>query len=36
MLNNVSFNISAGETVAFVGETGVGKTTLAKFAAAFL
>ena len=29
VLNNVSFNISAGETVAFVGETGVGKTTLA-------
>jgi len=29
VLNNVSFNVYAGEVVALVGETGVGKSTVA-------
>ena len=28
ILNNISFNVKAGETVALVGETGAGKTTI--------
>jgi len=28
VLKNVSFNVSAGETIAIVGETGSGKTTI--------
>ncbi len=29
-LNNVNFNVSTGETIAFVGPSGSGKTTLVK------
>ncbi|MBN3490812.1 ABC transporter ATP-binding protein [Acholeplasma equirhinis] len=28
LLNNISFNINNGETVAFIGKTGSGKTTI--------
>src|SRR5690606_13925192 len=28
VLKNISFNVKAGETVAFVGHTGAGKTTI--------
>ncbi len=34
-LNNISLTIPAGKTVALVGETGAGKSTLAKLAARF-
>src|SRR5699024_1987606 len=28
VLNNLSFNVHAGETIAFVGSSGAGKTTI--------
>ena len=35
VLNDVSLRIAAGETVAFVGETGAGKSTIAKLLTRF-
>jgi ABC-type multidrug transport system fused ATPase/permease subunit len=35
VLNNINLDIQPGETVAFVGETGAGKTTIIKLLARF-
>ncbi len=35
VFNNISFSINAGETLAIVGENGVGKTTLVKLLCRF-
>lgn len=35
-LNNVSFRVDKGETIAFIGATGSGKTTLISLGCAFL
>lgn len=35
ILKNVSFNVKAGETVALVGETGAGKTTIVNLVTRF-
>jgi ABC-type multidrug transport system fused ATPase/permease subunit len=36
VLKDVSFTVEAGESIALVGATGSGKTTVTKFADAFL
>jgi ATP-binding cassette, subfamily B, multidrug efflux pump len=35
VLNHINLNVDAGQTVAFVGETGAGKTTIVKLLARF-
>lgn len=35
ILNNISFNINKGQTAAFVGETGAGKTTIISLISGF-
>jgi len=35
ILRNVSFNVKKGETVAFIGETGAGKTTIISLISGF-
>jgi ATP-binding cassette subfamily B protein/subfamily B ATP-binding cassette protein MsbA len=35
VLNQINLNVDAGETVAFVGETGAGKTTIVKLLTRF-
>ena len=36
VLNNISFELLAGKTIALVGSSGAGKSTLANIAARFL
>lgn len=35
VLNSIQLEVNPGETVAFVGETGAGKTTIVKLLARF-